>query len=193
VAQKKHSNGQKTASGNRGTSPSPADVREQKRAEFSGKQSRSPLVWIVPLAVIVALAAAAAVLLTRGEKQSYAETAPATAGADVTIPVSGLKDGTAHFFSSDVGGTTVKYFVIAAPDGTLRTAFDACQVCYAAKKGYTQKGDAMQCNNCGRVFPTAQIDVQHGGCNPGPIEAEVKGGNLVVPYSQLEAGTPLFQ
>jgi uncharacterized membrane protein len=167
-------------------------VREQKKAQFTdAKRNRTPLYGIAAVVAVVALIVGVSAFAHGGKKQQFAQ-APVAAGGDVSIPVSQVNDGTAHFYSADVGGTTVKYFVMKAPDGTLRTAFDACDVCFPYKKGYHQQGAAMQCNNCGRVFPAAQIDVQRGGCNPGPIDAKVAGGKLVIPFSQLQAGTRLF-
>jgi uncharacterized membrane protein len=166
-------------------------VREQKRAQFtSAKRNRAPFYGIAAVAVVVALIVGISVL-GKGKQQQFAQ-APVAAGGDVSLPVAQVNDGAAHFFSANVGGTTVKYFVMKAPDGTLRTAFDACDVCFPYKKGYHQQGGSMQCNNCGRVFPAAQIDVQRGGCNPGPIDAKVLAGKLVIPSSQLQAGTRLF-
>jgi uncharacterized membrane protein len=174
--------------------PSRDAVREQKRAEFSGDQKRSPLVWAIPLAVIAIAAIAVVVLVTGGKEERAYSAAPAAAqGGDVSIPVADVNDGAVHFFASDVAGTQVKYFVVKAPDGSLKTAFDACEVCYRAKKGYTQEGDSVRCNNCGRVFPASSIGAQTGGCNPSPIEATTDGGQLTIPVAQIETGVRFFQ
>jgi uncharacterized membrane protein len=176
---------------NEGASAGSQSVREQKKAQFtSAKRKRAPLYGVAAVAAVIALTLGITAL-SHGKKQQFAQ-APVAAGGDISIPVSQVNDGAAHFFSANVGGTTVKYFVMKAPDGTLRTAFDACDVCFPYKKGYHQQGTSMQCNNCGRIFPAAQIDVQRGGCNPGPIDAKVKAGQLVIPFSQLQAGTRFF-
>ena len=64
----------------------------------------------------------------------------------------------------------MKYFVLADKNGKVRAALDACEVCFAQKKGYQQEGDTMVCNNCGQVFPSDQINVVTGGCNPIPLD-----------------------
>jgi uncharacterized membrane protein len=192
------------------TSRAPArtvNSRERKRAEFSGGGSGRRAAWIGVGVALVAAVAIIGVVIVSGKSGATDATAlpvssaPSTGtGANasttgtgaVSIPVSQVNDGSAHFFTSNVGGTTVKYFVMKAPDGTLRTAFDACDVCYPYKKGYHQQGTAVQCNNCGRVFPSDQIDVQRGGCNPGPIDAKVIGKKLVIPADQLQAGVRFF-
>ena len=194
---------------NRQSSPrpqgQPTSTREQKRQQFSAPARRSPLVWVVPVVVVAIVAVATAVALASSHKGANAQNAAVssggsgssaaggtTAGAVVKIPVSQVNDGKVHFFTSEMGGTTVQYFVIKAPDGSLRTAFNACDVCYPYKKGYHQQGAGVQCNNCGRVFSAAQIDVQRGGCNPGPISAKVVGSKLVIPVGQLQNGVRYF-
>jgi uncharacterized membrane protein len=109
------------------------------------------------------------------------------------MPMAKVNDGKAHFYTYDASGTTVKYFVLASTDGTVRAALDACEVCYPQKKGYQQSGDAMQCNNCGKTFPSAKINVVTGGCNPIPLKRTVSGDNLVIAASSLQAGQQFFQ
>ena len=109
------------------------------------------------------------------------------------MPMSQVNDGKAHFYTYDANGTTVKYFVLASKDGTVRAALDACEVCYPQKKGYHQVGTSMQCNNCGKIFPAAQINVITGGCNPIPLKRTVSGSTLVIAASSLQAGGQYFQ
>jgi uncharacterized membrane protein len=186
----------KQASG-RGTTGGRASrdaVREQKRAEFSGDQKRSPLLWAIPL-VLVAIAALVALVVVRGggDERTYTAASATEGGSAVTIPVADVSNGAVHFYASDVGGTEVRYFVVKAADGSLKTAFDACEVCYRAKKGYTQEGNAVRCNNCGRVFPTDSIGVERGGCNPSPIKATTAGDTVTISADQIEAGVRFFQ
>lgn len=61
----------------------------------------------------------------------------------VHIPMKKVNDGKAHYYTYKNGGTSVKFFVVKSDDGVIRAAFDACDVCFPAKKGYTQDGDVM--------------------------------------------------
>jgi uncharacterized membrane protein len=82
---------------------------------------------------------------------------------------------TAKFYPVDVDGTKMEIFAIKAPDGTVRTAFNTCQVCYGSGRGYyVQEGDVLVCQNCGNRFQSKDIEVVHGGCNPVPITADYK-------------------
>ncbi len=171
-----------------------SSAREQKRAQFTGDssaaRSRRPLI-VAAAAAVAVLAVAGALLLTRGGGGSEFAQA-STAQGKVEIPLSQVTDGKAHFYTYESGGTKVNYFVLESPDGTVRAAFDACDVCYPYKKGYHQSGDFMQCNNCGRRFRSDQINVLEGGCNPAPLDRKVVGSQLVITTTDLEAGAHYF-
>ncbi len=77
-------------------------------------------------------------------------------------------------------------------DGVYRAALDACDVCFAAKKGYRQEGDDMVCNNCGNHFHSAQVNEVRGGCNPVGLERKVNGDRLDLNAKELEAGASYF-
>ena len=171
------------------------EVRADKRAQFESSGGNRRLGLIAGAVVLGALAlVAVAVAMSGGDEAPPPPQAPVAAGSEsVSIPVSEVSDGKAHFYSYDAGGTAVDYFVVKSPDGELRVAFDACEVCYPQKKGYHQEGDVMVCNNCGRRFPSSEINKQDGGCNPSPIERTVKGEQLVLQVADIQAGARYFQ
>ncbi len=191
MSSKSRNRGRKTTGG----APKAPNVREQKRAQFEQPKSRTGLHLLLAGVALAALVAVAlVVVLNRGDGGPAAVAAPVAAnGADVTIPVADVSDGQAHFYSYDAGGVEVKYFVMKSSDGKYRAAFDACDVCFPNKKGYHQEGDEMVCNNCGRRFPSTKINVLEGGCNPSPIERNVKGKTLVLTTSDLQTGVQYFQ
>jgi len=180
--------------GNGGSASQKADVRAEKRAQFEQPRGRTSLHLVLAgVALVVVVVIAAVVVMNRGGGTTATATTASSPGGDVTLAVAKVNDGKAHFYTYDANGTTVKYFVLASKDGTVRAALDACEVCYAQKKGYQQVGDAMQCNNCGKTFPSAKINVITGGCNPIPLKRTVSGGNLVITSSSLQAGGQYFQ
>lgn len=110
----------------------------------------------------------------------------------IKIPLGKINDGKAHYFLFDEADKYVKFFVVKSVDGEIRAAFDACDVCFPAKKGYTQDGDFMICNNCGRRFHTSRINVEEGGCNPAPLKRAVVGDHLVIKVDDMVQGTRFF-
>ena len=119
----------------------------------------------------------------------------------VKIPLSEISE-TAKFYEYD----GIKYFVIKASDtqgghenlqagGSVKTAFDACDVCYRSRKGYRQEGQDMVCNNCGNHYPISGLGTKNlrgGGCWPGYLPSSVEGENLIIKKSDLESGRYRF-
>lgn len=110
----------------------------------------------------------------------------------VTIPVADVNDGEAHYYAMDVNGTDVKFFLLQSSDGVIRAAFDACDVCYQEKKGYSQQGDFMICNNCGQRFHSSRINVVKGGCNPSPLNRVYDDKTVTIQVADILSGRGYF-
>ncbi|MBM4430415.1 MAG: DUF2318 domain-containing protein [Chloroflexi bacterium] len=110
----------------------------------------------------------------------------------VRVPVAGLSDGQARFYAIQSGNKTIPFFVVQGSDQVVRAALDACDVCYEAKLGYHQEGNVMVCNACGNRFPLTRINEEKGGCNPSPLNAVVKGDQIIIQLAELEAGSRYF-
>jgi len=110
----------------------------------------------------------------------------------VRIAASDLADGRAHFYTLQGAQMAIPFFLLKSSDGVIRAAFNACDVCFSAKKGYHQEGDEMVCNNCGSRFPSNQINVVRGGCNPSPLAREVQGDTVIISVTDVEAGAQYF-
>jgi hypothetical protein len=114
---------------------------------------------------------------------------------DLRIPKKELT-ATAKFYPYASGGVLMEVLALRARDGTVRTAFNTCQVCYSSGRGYfTQKGDHLVCNNCGNRFLAGQVGLVKGGCNPVPISGDRKkedAGFITIPKAVLDEARPLF-
>jgi len=94
---------------------------------------------------------------------------PVIADRDLVIQVADITEN-ALFYPVDIDGMRIEVLAVKAPDGTIRTAFNTCQVCYASGRGYfVQEGTVLVCQNCGSRFRMNQVERQAGGCNPVPI------------------------
>ena len=111
----------------------------------------------------------------------------APAKGRLEIPLASVNDGKAHHFKVQAtDGVMVTFFVIKSSDGVIRSAMDACDVCYRAGKGYEQSGDEMVCQNCGMRFPSAKINEVKGGCNPAPLTRVIEGDKLVIAMADID-------
>jgi len=113
---------------------------------------------------------------------------------DGSIRLSATQTGDQARFYAFAGsdGKTISFFVLRSSDGVIRAAFDACDVCYPAHKGYSQDDDEMVCNNCGSRFSSVRINDVSGGCNPAPLERSVQGDEVIIQAAALEAGSRYF-
>jgi len=110
----------------------------------------------------------------------------------VKIPISKVSDGNIHYFEFENNGRTIKFFVLKDNNGTVRAAFDACDVCYPEKKGYRQEGDFVVYNNCGQKFHESRINIVKGGCNPAPLDRKTNGQNLEIQVADIKKGAFYF-
>jgi len=121
-------------------------------------------------------------------------TATQAESTSIPIPVSEITT-TAKWFEYESSGTIIRFFAVKASDGTIRTAFDACDVCFASKKGYRQEGDVMVCNNCGNKYPVNGLGTENkkgGGCWPGYLPSKVINDNLIINKTDLDNGRYRF-
>ena len=111
----------------------------------------------------------------------------------VTIPTAKIADGKAHFFKFADGGKEIAFFVVKGADGTVKSAFDACDACYKDKKGYEQQGDKMNCKNCNQKFVINRIGPNSsGGCNPAYLPHRQADGTIIFTLADLQAGARFF-
>lgn len=114
---------------------------------------------------------------------------------DLIIPIAEVSEK-ANFYEYEADGTKLEVIAVKADDGTIRTAFNTCQVCYSSGRGYyEQEGDDLVCQNCGNRFKASDIEVSKGGCNPVPIFAEnktVDGTNIIISKNFLNEAKEIF-
>ncbi|MDR1797829.1 MAG: DUF2318 domain-containing protein [Clostridiales Family XIII bacterium] len=117
-------------------------------------------------------------------------------GGALTIDAAAVTEK-ATFYPLTVDGIYLEVFAVRAPDGTVRTALNTCQVCWNSGYGYyVQEGDEFVCQNCGNRFATKDVEVVHGGCNPVPLTEDyktVEGDTITIGYDILTEAAPLFQ
>ena len=169
--------------------------RTDKKAVVLGteKKSRTPLVIAVAVAFLLS-SGALAFFLTSG-KTGTPVSSPSTISADATMvsyPVSLFSDGRARHFEHKYNDLTIRYFILKSADGIIRAAFDACDVCWSAGKGYYQEGDTMVCRNCGRRFASDLVNEVKGGCNPAPLRRAVDGDKLILRVADIVEGKQYF-
>jgi Predicted membrane protein len=114
---------------------------------------------------------------------------------DMVIPLKEITEK-AQFYPAEINGTKLEVIAVKASDGTIRTAFNTCQVCYSSGKGYyKQENGKLVCQNCGNTFGMDDVAVTRGGCNPVPITDEYKTvdkNNITISKDTLIQATEIF-
>lgn len=108
---------------------------------------------------------------------------------EVSLTAGVLDDNLAHYYNTKLpSGKTVYFFLVKDKKGVYRAAANACQVCFDSRMGFRQQGDFMVCNTCGNKYPLQKIATEKGGCNPIPINPnlKVKDGKITIRQVELE-------
>jgi uncharacterized membrane protein len=156
------------------------------------KKNRMPL--FLTLVGVILIAGAAALFIYNGENQKTATaSAPLTSShTAVKFPTVLFQDGKARHFEHVEGNFSIRYFILESSDSVIRAAFDACDVCWPAGKGYYQEGDHMVCRNCGRKFASVLVNEVKGGCNPAPLNRIVENGQVIIQVKDILEGKQYF-
>jgi uncharacterized membrane protein len=172
------------------------ELRSAKKAAVLNekKTSRLPLIAVALCALFIAAGATFYTLAPFGQSNSAG---PAGGSADphsgqVEYAVDRFNDGKARHFRYVTGQHAITYFILKSSDGVIRAAFDACDVCWPAGKGYVQQGDQMICRNCGRRFDSIRINEVKGGCNPAPLNRRIEGDRLIIQKADILEGLRYF-
>jgi len=103
----------------------------------------------------------------------------------------------ALFFPVEIDGMQMEVIAVKTPDGKIRTAFNACHVCYKLGNGYYVQVDTMLvCQRCKKRFRMDVIETKTGGCNPISIFAENKTEtdlNIIISKEYLTQTATMFK
>jgi len=175
-----------------------SDKMASKKAAVLGTHKRSYRSLIIIITCVV-LAAGGFYFMNRRTNagnsytpavQSQLPANPAT--NELIYPASLFEDGNARHYEYKGPAGTIKYFILKSSDGIIRAAFDACDVCWRAGKGYFQVGDHMVCRNCGQKFASIRVNEVKGGCNPSPLKRSMEGNNVVIRIDDILEGYQYF-
>ena len=166
----------------------------------SNKKNNMNKLIIIVLSAVVLLAAAFSIKVPDSSSDNSSKKddlrAEKVIDSDVVIPVIEITE-TARFYPAKINGIELEALAVKAPDGSIRTAFNTCQVCYSSGRGYyVQEGDVLVCQNCGNRFAMDDVEVTRGGCNPVPITEEYKtvsDDSITISKDFLAEATVIFQ
>jgi hypothetical protein len=115
----------------------------------------------------------------------------------VTQPLAGVSTSAKVYTYTHMLSQTqkkdIRYIIIKASNGDVKSCFDACDVSYLANKGYVQSGNLLRCNNCGNTFAIDGLGSQGvGGCWPGHLPHTLDAQNVIFTVSDLITGDKYY-
>ena len=132
---------------------------------------------------------------TEKDKDEKKETEKIEKGDSLLIKTEDLSED-AEFYPVEVDGTEMEVIAVKDAKGTVRTAFNTCQICYDSGNGYyKQEGDKLVCQNCGNSFTMDQVGNTSGECNPWPIledDKTVTDDEIQISYDFLKESSEIF-
>jgi uncharacterized membrane protein len=164
-------------------------AKELKKAEREEKIIKGAVAFFI-IAVLIAIAVRFVGSPSSPEGGTSDFSTPyEIVGNELVVPIADVTNS-AQFYSYNSNGKDVKFFIVKGSDGDIHTAFDACDVCYDAKKGYYQDGNEMVCRNCGQRFTTNQIGSANTGtgCWPGNVIRNLDDTYVRIELSELDRG-----
>ena len=157
------------------------------------KPNRAPWVGVIIGAALIAIGLVFYMTTQSDNPVTASANGPMVVnGNAIVFPANLFADGSARHFEYADGEHTIRYFILKSSDGILRAAFDACDVCWPAGKGYYQDGDNMVCRNCGRRFASVLVNEVKGGCNPAPLKRRLEKDKLVIQIEDIQQGRQYF-
>jgi len=171
---------------------------EKRKMEKINKNKKLMRMAILSVIAVIAVGGIVFIGMSMGNNEVdddkiIEDTSITSTEGQILIPVSDIGK-TAKFYSYETNGIEIKYFLVKGNDDIIRAAFDACDVCYDAKKGYRQDLDVMTCLNCGLTFPINELGDTNtgGGCWPSYLPLNIDGDNIIIEISDLEDKTFMF-
>lgn len=101
----------------------------------------------------------------------------------------------ASFINCDVDGVNVQLIAVKGSDGTVRLAYNTCQICTPSPRAYfVQEGDVFTCQNCGNQFDRDEIGESAAGCNPTTVDGvSEEGDTITIEKSAVEKEAANFE
>lgn len=170
-------------------------MKNSKSTAVQKKKAQKIRIILAASIGLVIVLLAAILIFANNPSQDGGKTAGGNAADGIVIDKSKITSA-ATFIPYKANGTNMEVIAVKAPDGTVRTAFNTCQVCFDSGRGYyKQQGDELVCQNCGNRFKISQVERVKNGCNPVPVSEGDKtdnGTTITISKDFLAQNAPLF-
>jgi len=116
---------------------------------------------------------------------------PVRIGSNIVIDMSSLELEVPKFYTYQLQGKKVNFFVIKMDDKML-SFLDACASCYPHKQGFRCEDNAVICRYCNVRYPLSKLEKGIGNCYPIKIEGRMENGKYMIPVDTMEKAADKF-
>jgi high-affinity iron transporter len=159
-----------------------ANKAEERKQEWTARRERRWAVLACATSFVFIFMVTAEFIYAKEPPSSPATEVVFDAGGKTSIPTKDLPQGELHFYTADVQGAKVRFFLYRKPDGKVAALFDACQICGGV--GFYKGTGGIICKNCAAPINPQSIG-QPGGCNPIPLQPPQEGDQVVISITDL--------
>jgi FTR1 family protein len=159
-----------------------ANKAEERKQQWTTKRERLWAVLVCVTAFVFITFITAEVIYAKEPPASPAMQIAFDANGKTVIAVRDLPQGELRFYSADVKGTKVRFFLYRKPDNKIASVFDACQICGGI--GFYKGSTGIICKNCAAPVNPQSVG-QPGGCNPIPLQSVQDGDSVVISINDL--------
>lgn len=126
-----------------------------------------------------------------GRKTKYPEQVAENGVVSVDLSIIGRSYGQFYTYRAATG-KKVDFFVYRESSGEPHAVLDACKTCFRWKQGYRLQGAEVVCLKCDMRFKLDDLAHGTGSCVPILVQTVQRGDTMVLPVSELEAGSRFF-
>ena len=159
-----------------------ANKAEERKQEWTARRERRWAVLACATSFVFIFMVTAEFIYAKEPPSSPATEVVFDASGKTSISTTDLPQGELHFYSADVKGTKVRFFLYRKPDGKVAAVFDACQICGGV--GFYKGTSGIICKNCAAPINPQSVG-QPGGCNPIPLQPPQEGDQVVISITDL--------
>ena len=116
---------------------------------------------------------------------------PRVAGGQAVVNSTELAEGVPRFFTFRLGKKNVNFFVVKN-GGDISAYLDACNKCYIHRMGYQAGKKTVTCRYCNQVYGVKELDKPLGSCWPIKLKGIRRGGDYLIPLTEIENGASKF-
>jgi FTR1 family protein len=168
----------------------PSSAAERRKVSWTARREGLWMASVYASSFIFIVLVTAEFIYTKSVSALSPATAVTFVDGQLGIALAQVSDGDLHRFAAKENGVEIRFWLYQKPDGKIATVFDACEICGAV--GFYKGPNGVVCKNCAAPINPQSVGMA-GGCNPIPLNAEVRADMVIIKEADIASGARMFQ